>query len=59
MVNNNRDDKSKLVTLSNVRLSNCIVVYTDELQRAGETHNILKSVQGRKRILYSQNSTLF
>lgn len=53
IINDNRDDKSKLLTLSNVGLrSNCIAVYIDELERAQETHNILKSVQGGKRILY-------
>lgn len=46
LINCNRDEKTKLLTLSKVGLrSDCVVVYKDASQKAQETHNIPKSIQ--------------
>lgn len=52
LININRDENSKLLILSKVRLRNdCIAVYKDAFTGVLETDNISKSVQG-KTILY-------
>lgn len=51
LININRDENSKLLILSKVRLRNdCIVVYKDACTGVLETDNISKSVQQGKTI---------